>query len=542
MKKAFCGLSTVLAVVSILGAQSNPPAITTPDSMNSRLGTLHFKDGMPDQATAAKLYDELDYVHAADTFLNGIAAVNMWALRKGFLDAGINDGDVLIFSELMDAKSLFLTANADTPYFFTFIDLSKGPVVISAPPLSLAIVDDMWWRYVTDMGLAGPDRGVGARYLLVPPGYKGPLPDDGFFIRRSRTNRIGVLGRGFLENNDPKPAIERVKQTLRIYPYIPGFYGTSVGEILDGYAAPPMPWTQATWAEALQPVSAPKFVEGMGKVMNTIPPNDFSFFDMLNDAVQDEPAEALDPEIAGSFAEIGIVKGKPFSPDARMRKLLESALVVANGAARTVTFRPRMGEGFNYYGESSAWVNTLFAGSYNFMAPPPLVTTQGVKPFPSDGARKLNSRAAMFYVATGITPAMVMRLTGIGSAYLGAFLDSKGQPLDGAKTYKINLPKGIPAAKFWSLTVYANQTRSMLDTPQRYPRAGSQAYPSPAASMDPDGSINIFFAPKRPAGAKEGNWIQTVPGKGWFVLLRLYSPLEPFFDKSWRPAEVEEVK
>ncbi|MCY1186644.1 hypothetical protein D9M73_275360 [compost metagenome] len=106
----------------------------------------------------------------------------------------------------------------------------------------------------------------------------------------------------------------------------------------------------------------------------------------------------------------------------------------------------------------------------------------------------------------------------------------------------MTLPPKIPAAKFWSFTVYDNQTRSMLQTPQRYPRAGSQTYPSPAAVENADGSMTIYFGPSRPADAKAGNWIQTMPDKGWFMLLRLYSPLESFFTKAWRPSEVELVR
>ncbi|HME32226.1 MAG TPA: DUF1214 domain-containing protein, partial [Terriglobales bacterium] len=169
-------------------------------------------------------------------------------------------------------------------------------------------------------------------------------------------------------------------------------------------------------------------------------------------------------------------------------------------------------------------------------------STGFITPYPPTGARTLDSRTAMFYYATGITPAMCMRLTEIGSQYLGAFTDSKGEYLDGSKTYKITLPPNIPAAKFWSFTVYDNQTRSMLDTPQRFPRAGSQSYPTPAAVANPDGSTIVYFGPTKPAGVKDGNWIQTVPGKGWNTLLRFYSPLEPFFSKTWRPGEFELVK
>jgi hypothetical protein len=176
------------------------------------------------------------------------------------------------------------------------------------------------------------------------------------------------------------------------------------------------------------------------------------------------------------------------------------------------------------------------------MTPPAEVTKEGLKPYPNDGARKLNARMWFFYSVTGITPAMAMRLPNVGSQYLENFRDSQGNAFDGSKTYKVTLPANIPAARFWSFTVYDNQSRSMLDTPQRYPRAGSQTYPSPAATANADGSTTVYFAPAQPAGVERGNWIQTDPTKGWWTILRLYSPLPPFFDKSWRPGEIEMVK
>ena len=227
-----------------------------------------------------------------------------------------------------------------------------------------------------------------------------------------------------------------------------------------------------------------KFTEGTGKVMSTIPPNDFSYFEMINDVVQKEPADALDPEIMGSLAAVGIVKGKPFNPDTRMKQILTDAAAIGTAAGRTLNWRSRPSDEFYYY-PNSAWTNMLFVGGYNFETPPPKVSVDGaITPYPPTGYRTLNSRTAMFFYATGITPAMIMRLTDIGSQYLGAFVDARGEYFDGSKTYKMTLPPNIPAEKFWSLTVYDNQTRSMLDTPQRYPRAGSQSYPSPAALVE----------------------------------------------------------
>ena len=359
----------------------------------------------------------------------------------------------------------------------------------------------------------------GGKYLLLPPGYDGQVPEGGYYVARSRTTRIVILGRMFMENNDPKPAADLIRKTTKIYPYEAGGVGTSIAEFLTGEVKLARP--------TLPPPTV--FHELSGKVMNTIPPNDFSFYEMLNEVVQQEPATSLDPELMGSLAAIGIIKGKPFAPDERMKKILTEALAVANATSRTLFLNPRAADWYYYPG--SAWMNPLFISGSEFETPIPMITREGVKPFPPTGYRTLDARSAFFYGITGITPAMSMRLTGIGSQYLFASLDADKQYFDGAKTYKVTLPKGIPAEKFWSFTLYDNQTRSMLDTPQRYPRAGSQSYPSPAAEPDADGSTTVYFSPTQPAGVKRGNWIQTDPKKGWFTILRLYSPLEPFFTK-----------
>ncbi|MEH7846395.1 DUF1254 domain-containing protein [Rhizobium laguerreae] len=536
----FC--STVVSGAYAQESQKLPEQIVTPDTVESSIGTLKYKDGAPSKETVEKVYDYLDLMHGVEAFVNAYQGASVAAIFKGFEDAGVSDNTAVIWSELMDAKSLFLTANADTVYFWVNLNVADGPLVVETPPMSLGVIDDIWFRWVTDFGLPGPDRGAGGRFLLVPPGYKGELPESGYSVHRLATTRATALGRSFLENNDPKPAAELIRKTLKVYPYVPGGYGTSIASALEGKATLQRSADHKLDWSFLKPKEPVKFTEGTGKVMNTIPPNDFSYFEMINDLVQKEPAEALDPEIMGSLAAVGIIKGKPFEPDARMKKILTDAAAIGTAAGRTLNWNPRKAEGWFYYPDS-AWMNMLFAGGYTFETPPPEVSAEGViTPNAPTGYRTLNSRTAMFFYATGITPAMIMRLTGVGSQYLGAFVDSNGEYLDGSKTYKMTLPQNIPAEKFWSLTLYDNQTRSMLDTPQRYPRAGSQTYPSPAAVAGSDGSTTIYFGPTKPDGVSEGNWIQTVPGKGWNTLLRLYSPLEPFFTKTWRPSEIELVR
>ncbi len=523
----------VLTLSHLATAQtpSVPAAITTPDKVQTRIGTLDFKDGAPSKATLEKVYDNLDFTNAFRVFMDNMRGVSIHALRKGMIDIGVKENEVLVFDRLMDAKSLFLTANADTIYVMGWLDLSKGPVVLETPPKFLGAVQDAWFRWVIDLGVPGPDRGEGGKYLIVGPDYTGPLPQGVFSVARAKTNTIVWFGRSFLENhNDPKPVVEGIKKYTKVYPYEVGGVGTPIAAFLDGKAK----------LSKVAPPPATAFHDGSGKAMNTLPPNDWTFFEMLNQVVQTEPATSLDAELMGPIAAVGIVKGKPFAPDARMKKIMTEALALANATTRSVLMNPR--DPSWYYYPGSSWSNLLFQTGYEFETPIPEITKEGVKPYPPTGYRTMTARTLFFYGVTGITPAMAMRLPGVGSQYVWTTLDANKQYFDGARTYKVTLPKGIPEANFWSFTVYDNMTRSMLDTPQRYPRAGSQSYPSPAAEAGADGSTTIYFSPKQPDGVKRGNWIQTDPKKGWFVVLRLYSPLEPFFTKQWRPSEVELVK
>jgi hypothetical protein len=505
-------------------------SISTPERVDSRLGALEYVDGVPSRATSELAYDHLDFLHALNVFLNGFAGASTYALRKGFQEAGAKDNQILMFSELLGSESLFLTANADTVYFIGIVDLSSGPMVVETPPDALGIFDDMWWRWIIDFGLPGPDRGEGGRYLLVPPGHDGPLPDSGYHVGHSRTTKAFLLGRSFINENpgmDPAPTVALIKRMTKIYPYAQGGSGTSIATLLRGQVRPDPP------AEIPETV----FVEGSGKAFNTIPPTDGDFYELLDELVQEQPAGSTEIELMGELAAIGIVKGRPFAPDERMRRILNEAAAVGTATSRALVFTPRASEGFAYY-DGSAWENNMWVGGYDFETPPPLVTDEGIKPFPPTGVRALHSRIAWFYAYTGVTPAMCMRLTGVGSQYVFAFKDADGNRLDGGRSYRVTLPPDIPAARFWSITLYDTETRSMLQTPQRYPRAGSQSYPSPAATASDDGSTTVLFSPERPSDTPEGNWIQTTEGKGWFPILRLYSPGPSFFDKSWRPSEI----
>jgi hypothetical protein len=540
MKYLFTPLFTALAVAALAlpgaaNAQVSRETLESlgmPDRVESSIGTLEFKDGAPTVETAQKVYDALAFTRALNVYNNSFRGASALGLYKGFASIGAEPNDVVIWSELMDSSSLFLTANADTIYYLSGVDLSKGPMVIEQPPKGVGAINDMWFSWIIDIGFPGPDRGEGGKYLIVPPGYDGPLPDSGFHVAHSKTNHVLYASRAYLVNNDPKPVVAMIKKHMKIYPYTPGGYGTSIATALEGKVKlasnPSIPET--------------RFVEASGKSFNTIPPSDYGFFEMINENVQREPATSYDVELAGQLAAIGIVHGKPFNPDDKMKKTLTDAAKVGSAAGRALNWRYGLVHDWNYY-EDSNWGSMLWEGGYNFETPPPVITKEGYfKQNPPTGARTLDSRAAFYYGYTLDSPGMIMRLPGVGSQYLMGFLDSKNEPFDGARTYKLTLPKDIPARAFWSITLYDNQTRSMLQTPQKFPRAGSQSYPSPAAVVDKDGSTTLYVGPTQPKGVKRGNWIQTDPEKGWFTILRLYSPLQSFFTREWQPTEIELVK
>ncbi len=477
-----------------------PKNITTPAKVESAIGTLEFFDGIPTLKTKDAVYDYVDRARAVQIYIDMMPGVSTYSLLQGSKDVGMGKANqVVLWEQLGDSKSQVLTYNNTSLYTWSFLDLEKdGPTVIELPPDVLGILDDGNMRYLSDMGAAGPDKGKGGKYLVLPPGYKGDVP-DGYFVVKSTSYVVWNFMRGYVRGSvtnpaDVKKSADNIKNNLKVYP------------LAKKDNPPKMEFKNMT-----------------GVYYNTVPPNDFSYFERLNEIIQKEPISFIDPEIRGLIASLGIIKGKPFKPDTRMKKLLNEAVDIGNAYARANTVYPRDPGHYFYPETDSEWV-MAFPDKDAF--------------FLKDGIRRIDARLWMHYNAVCVTPAMAGIKPGVGSDYGIAGLDSKHQPLDGAKTYKLNLPPNVPVKNNWSVTIYDPQTRSMLQTDQ--PAAGVNSL-SGEVKANKDGSYDIYFAPKAIKG-KESNWIQTIPGKSWFIILRMYGPLEPWLNKTWRPSELELVK
>lgn len=471
-----------------------PKSIMTPDSVETSIGELEFKDGAPSLETTQKIYDNLDTIRATEVFLNAVPMASIEALRLGHEELGVTKSNqVVLFDKLMDSNPLFLTGNTDTVYASAFLDLERdGPTVIEVPAgMGPTTVNDAFFRFVTDLGIVGPDKGKGGKYLILPPNYKGEIP-KGYFVSQSTSYTNWFIARGFLKDGKTDSAVTAYKNELKIYP------------LAKKSVKPKM-----------------EFISGSEKSFNTVHANDAHFYAELKPVLDKEPVSFLDPELRGLMASIGIQKNKPFMPDDRMQEILQDGVAIGNATARTLMFQPRDKKAYIY--EDRLWKTAFIGKDYQWLI-------DG-----GEGGRNLDARTYFFYMATVNTPAMALKMIGKGSQYAMVDKAKGGDYLDGGKNYKLNIPANVPAKNFWSVVAYDPQTRSELQTEQPLPSKNNQRDDFVKNS---DGSVDIFFGPTAPKQGKE-NWIQTIPGKGWFTLLRLYGPEESWYDKTWKPGDIE---
>jgi len=466
-----------------------------PDKMKTRFGTLKFPGGYPTEATLQKVYDELDTQRATQLYLDMYPALSAHGLMTGWVrDLGMRDSsDILVTANRLDSTPLVLTGNTESLYCFLVLDMkANGPLVVEVPPGVMGPIDDHNFLFLADVGPTGQDKGKGGKYLILPPDYEGDVP-DGYFVVRSPT----YMAFSFLRANADvvgfgDKALKFYRENAKVYPLKSGPREPRVKDI----------------------TSVP---------FDSLVPENASAFKRMHEIISYEPAEAFGKELLGKLASLGIEKGKPFAPDARMQKIFATAAKEGVAMSRAIAFDSR-DENAKVY-PNRQWES-------------PYITNNST--FYQNDYINLGARTAFHFTADGITPAMAAQMPeGKGSRYQTTYKDSNGKPLDGNKTYKLHMLPKVPVALFWAVTVYDPWTRSEIQS-QPYPSISSQQEPAPATNKD--GSIDIYFSNKKPKGVSDSNWVKTLPDQGFFVYIRYYGPLNAFNAKTWVPNDVELVR
>lgn len=449
-----------------------------------------FKGGYPTPQTIQKAYDDADLSRAIDAYKFFYPTVSFEATWRGNLKEGAVANQIFALLEGTPNQLVF-TPNSDTPYSGLPLDLSAGPMVIELPPGPLmGAADDLNQRWVMDLGLPGPDAGKGGKHLILPPGYTGKVP-KGYYVAAATTNRVLVLLRAIPPAGDNEKANALMK-TVKVYPL-----------------TRPANWKEPSWVKLAKGDFTPVQWE-----------TNLQYWQVLKEVIDTEPAYDAYRSFYGELAGLGIIKGQPFTPDERMKGILERAAQMANAQMRVQSFADRSPNRLAWPDRKWEWA-TLRPENGTFDAPT---------------YKDLDAREKWFYQAQVELPAMFRRSPGAGSLYWLGVRDNTGTYLDGGKTYKLTVPLPVPAKLFWSVTVYDAETRSEIKTAQGY-----AALRSLFELKDMKGSTaDLYFGPNAPPG-KEKQWIETTPGKGWFTYFRIYGPEATAFNGSWKPGDFLEV-
>lgn len=459
------------------------------------LACLYAMTSAPAQNLSADdLNNRLIHRRAVEAIIWGMPAVNYDLMLQAMLNK--TEGRVnqfIYWSRPSDWKNQTLTPNPDTIYLMTFFNTKDaGPIVIEVPPAdggSLAAnIDDIWQAALEDAGPEGADQGKGGKYLILPPDYNSN-PPVGYFVLPSQTYGGFALFRSNLPGRteaDFAKSVAYAKQ-LKIYPL--------------AHAANPPPTT---------------FTDVMGILFNSTIPFDLRFFQSLDRIVQSEPWQERDRAMINQLRSIGIEKGKPFNPDAKMQEILNAAAREAKALLEL-----RYDTVFPPYFEGTYW-----------RVPAQAEAVQGQ-------STRYASREAYAIDARGLTYTLgfigIKRL-GTAQFYLMAIKDKDGKNLSGANTYRLTVPADAPVKQYWSVTAYDRATHALI---RGMPRA-SAASQSAELAKNPDGTVDLYFGPKALAG-KETNWVPTRPDGEFELMFRLYGPTKPLFDKTWKLPDLEKV-
>jgi hypothetical protein len=454
-------------------------------TVDTHIGKLQFEAGYPSKESAEKLYDEMDFQRATQAFIWALPAVGFQCLHLAHLiNFGAKDGEIVLYDSLKD-KAGMLTPNITTLYIFSFWNMKeKGPLVVDVPAGATAgAVLDIWQRPMTDLGQTGPEKGKGAKFLILPPGHE-EVKADGYYVVRSPSMQLWFATRSL--DPDPKSAMETARKH-RLY----------------------------AWKDRANPPET-KFVSVDGRPWASAHPDNLDYWKYLSDLFQSEPVEARDRMMFAMLRPLGIEPGKPFNPDARQKKILTEAARLGELTARTNAFDKRIPGSTVYPGKHWEYANMV-------------ELTQE-----APDHTQLDERSSWFYEAIGESTGMQGRIHNFGQAYLETSKDKDGGWLDGGKSYHMRVPAAPPVKQFWSITLYDNVTRGPVITDQG---AADMSSRTPGLVTNKDGSVDIYFGPQKPSGAT--NWIKTNPDHGWFPYFRFYGPTDPYFDKTWQLNDIE---
>jgi hypothetical protein len=461
----------------------------TKKKLDTRIGELNFESGYPSQKTVNKLYDEMDFQRACQAYLWGLPAVGIakWGLAHRDIFKAKN-GELVAYLDFKEKLGI-LTPNFTTPYICTVIDIEEsGPLVVEIPSGQIAgMILDVWQRVLADLGVVGPDQGNGGKYLILPPGHDKVEP-QGYYVAQSPSRSVFVGIR--LLDADKEKAIRELLPGIKTYKWSKG----GPGKLMPTRHAGDLKWSQ-------------------------MPPHGMAYWETLNKVVQGEPVMDRDRLILAQLRFLGIEKGKPFKPDTRQKRILDDAAIVGEAMAKANTSDKRV--------EPPFWPGTNWKHAL-------VVSVDQRMP----NFDQFDERAAWFYEAIAVSKGMLTETPGVGQRYLAAYKDRDGNWLSGGHTYRLHVPPNPPAKQFWSVTAYDEGTRQMVVTDQGRPDLSSR---KEDLVKNRDGSVDVYFGPKAPKGM-ETNWVQTVPGEGWFTYFRFYAPTKAFFDKSWALPDFEKVK
>lgn len=465
--------------------------LTGDEKIATPYGVMELQHNYLTDESSQKLFDAMDLQRASQAYMWSTPLVSFvtWREEQNKHYGPNARGTFAVYVSFREKQGI-VTGNLTTPYFISFDNLSNGPLYIEYPAGKTAgAALDFWQRPVCDLGLTGPDQGQGGTFIIVgPEDDPKKYEKKGVYVYQSATNNI-MWG-------------------FRILDTDPAFKGNFVSALKVS-------------ALGGKPVQN-KLIEGLDKAWSATAYRGMDYWKALHNVINQEPVREQDKAWMAMIEPLGIVKGKPFAPDARQTRILTEGVALGELMARNLQTNPRFTEPY--------WPGTHWYKSIDFSIPQ--ITYNKVE---------LDERTVWFYEAVTSSEGMVNPYVGKGQIYMTAKQDSKGNLLRADKTYRLRIPANVPTAQFWSVDLYSENTRRHYENGLGTVRSVAINSRMQDIKRNPDGSVDLYIGAKPPAGY-ESNYMKTVGTDGWFVYFRLYAPLEPFFDKTFSLPDFEVVE